>query len=77
MEEIINIVAEALEVKSNEIDPDCDLMEVLGADSIDIVEIISEIEDRKGILIPEEAIPELRCVKDISAYVEAAVTRKE
>ena len=76
-EEITEIVAEILEVDADGIEPDCDLMEALGADSIDIIEIIAEIEDRKGILIPENAIPELRCVKDINTYVEAAIAGKE
>ncbi len=76
-EEIIEIVARILEVEANTVDPECDLMEVLGADSIDIIEIIAELEDRKEIFIPEDEIPELRCVKDIAAFVEAAVARKE
>ncbi len=76
-EEIIRIVAEVLGTKESAISPDCDLMEALGADSIDIIEIVSIIEDDKGIVIPEDEIPEFRCVKDISSYVEAALARKE
>ena len=77
IEEIIEIVAETLEVEADTVDPGCDLMEVLGADSIDIIEIIAELEDRKEIFIPEDEIPELRSVKDIAAFVEAAIARKE
>ena len=76
-EEIIKIVSDILEVEKSAITPDCDLMEALGADSIDIIEIVSIIEDDNGIVIPEDEIPEFRCVKDISAYVEAALARKE
>lgn len=77
IEEIIEIVAETLEVEADTVAPGCDLMEVLGADSIDIIEIIAELEDRKEIFIPEDEIPELRSVKDIAAFVEAAIARKE
>ena len=77
IEEIIEIVAETLEVEADTVDPGCDLMEVLGADSIDIIEIIAELEDRKEIFIPEDEIPELRSVKDIAAFVESAIARKE
>ena len=76
-EEIIKIVSDILDVDENAVAPDCDLMETLGADSIDIIEIVSIIEDDKGIVIPEDEIPEFRCVRDISAYVEAALKRKE
>ena len=76
-EEIIEIVAGILEVTADGIEPDCDLMEVLGADSIDIVETIAEIEDRKGIIIPEDVIPDLRCIRDINDCVQSILNGKE
>lgn len=76
-EEITEIVATILEVDADSIDPNCDLMEVLGADSIDIIEAIAEIEDRKGIIIPEDVIPDLRCIRDINDCVKSLVEGKE
>ena len=76
-EEIVRIVANILNTEADQISPDGDLMETLGADSIDIVEIIAEIEDIKGIIIPEDVIPDLRCVNDISACVESLINGKE
>lgn len=76
-EEITEIIAGILEVDADGIDPDCDLMEVLGADSIDIVETIAEIEDRKGIIIPEDVIPDLRCIRDINECVKSLINGKE
>ncbi len=76
-EEIIKIVSDILGVEKSAISPDCDLMEALGADSIDIIEIVSIIEDDNNIVIPEDEIPEFRCVRDICAYVEAALAGKE
>ncbi len=76
-EEITEIIAGILEVDADGIDPDCDLMEVLGADSIDIVETIAEIEDRKGIIVPEDVIPDLRCIRDINECVKSLINGKE
>ncbi len=77
IEEIKEIVSEILDTEPDDVDTDCDLMEALGADSIDIIEIIAEIEDRKGILIPEDVIPDLRCVRDINNCIEALIAGKE
>lgn len=77
IEKIITIVADVLEVEKDTIDPDCDLMEALGADSIDIIEIVSILEDDNGIIIPEDAIPEFRTVKDIAKFVEDTLAGKE
>ena len=76
-EEITEIIAGILEVDADGIDPDCDLMEALGADSIDIVETIAEIEDQKGIIIPEDVIPDLRCIRDINECVKSLINGKE
>ena len=46
-------------------------MEDLGADSLDVVELLMEIEETFGVSVPDEDIPGLKTVKDIIEYVEA------
>ena len=51
--------------------PDADLMDDLGADSLDIVEILIAVEAEWGVTIPDDAIPELKTVKLLVAYIES------
>ena len=76
-EEIIRIVASVLNIEPDQISPGEDLMETLGADSIDIVEVIALLEDMNEIFIPDDVIPDLRCINDISACVESLINGKE
>ena len=45
-------------------------MEDLGADSLDVLQILMTIEEEHGIVIPDEALAEFRTVNDIVNYVE-------
>ena len=67
-------VQEAL-AKQFEIDPatitmDTNLIDDLGADSLDVVELIMELEDVFGITISDEAAAELYTVRRIVEYLE-------
>ena len=43
--------------------------EDLNAESVDMVNLAANIEERTGIFIPEEIIPELKTVKDLESYL--------
>ena len=47
------------------------IMEDLGADSLDVVEMLMAMEDSFGITVPDEDIEELVTVSDIVEYVES------
>ena len=49
--------------------PDTLVMEELGADSLDIVEMLALIEDIYGLYIPDELIPGMRTVSDAAEYI--------
>ncbi|MBP3939888.1 MAG: acyl carrier protein [Christensenellaceae bacterium] len=66
LEKIIEITAEQLVVDENEIDPKMSFAE-LNADSLDLVEILSEVEDAFGIEIGD-------CSEDMSIEALAALT---
>lgn len=47
------------------IDHEDDLVDTLGADTLDIVDIVTNVEDKLGIFIPEEACDKMHKVRDL------------
>lgn len=58
-----------LGVDPERISPETLIMEELGADSIDIVEMLAGIEDIYGIYIPDELLSSMRRVSDVAKYI--------
>lgn len=69
-EKIREMLAKQLHVDINDIDESTDIMDDLGADSLDIVEMLQIIEDDFGIVIPDEDIQMLKTVGDVADYIE-------
>lgn len=57
------------------VDPEDRLIEDLGAESADVVNLIAALEDRFGVAVAEEEIPELRTVADLQAMVKQRAGR--
>ena len=72
-EKICDILAERFSVEKSDITPETSVVNDLGADSLDIVEMMMAIEDEFSITIPEEDATAFTCVGDISEYIENAV----
>ena len=68
-EEISAIIEERLGVAASDITPEKNLINDLGADSLDSVELIMSIEQKFNITIPEEVTEEIKTVGDIIEYV--------
>lgn len=68
-EQIVQLIADKLRRAPDEIAPDSDL-EAMGADSLDIVEILIAVEDRFGIYIPDSKVIEMRTPAELAAYLE-------
>ena len=64
-EKVRDMLAEALNISADKITPDSKITEDLGADSLDMVELLSRLEDEEGIVIPEEDLDSLATVGDI------------
>ncbi len=71
LDEIKVIIAETLGVDESEVTPEANLIDDLGADSLAIVELHMEIEEKAGIKIPDEAITDLHTVQDVLNAIEA------
>lgn len=69
-EEISAIVEERLGVAASEISPDKNLINDLGADSLDSVELIMAIEQKFEITIPEDAAENIKTIGDIINYIK-------
>lgn len=70
-DKVVEIIASQLQIDADQIDEHTKIMEDLGADSLDIVEILSAMEDSFGITISDEDIEELITVSDVVEYVES------
>ena len=69
-EKLKDIIAEQLSVEADEVTMDSNIQDDLGADSLDVVDLITTIEDEFDISIPDEAVEEIKTVGDIVNYIE-------
>jgi acyl carrier protein len=65
------IISEQLGVAANEVTPEASFIEDLGADSLDIVELVMALEEEYGMEISYEDAEKIRTVKDVVGYIEA------
>lgn len=68
-EQIVAILAKQLQIDPSRITEDTDIVEDLGADSLDIVEALMELEQTFSISVPDEEIVKFRTPKDILNYI--------
>ena len=64
------LLAAQLDVDEDSITPETNIMDDLGADSLDVVELISTLEDEFDIIITDERIRELTTVKEVVDFIE-------
>ncbi len=69
-EKIRDLIADQLEIDPELIKPETDLMLDLNADSLDAVDVLTQIEDEFGIEIPDEKTEEFNIVANLVKYVE-------
>lgn len=69
------IIAEKLKMEVDVLKDEALFIDDLGADSLDIVEIIMKIEEEFGISVPDEDLEGIRNVKDAVEYVKSKVDR--
>jgi acyl carrier protein len=65
------LIAEQLGVKAEEIKPTSSFIEDLGADSLDIVELVMAMEEQFQVEIPDEQAENIKTVADAVAYITA------
>lgn len=69
-EEIKGIIAKQLRIKKEDIKNSDRLIEDLGADSLEMAEVLMTIEEKLGIYISDEDVAKIKTVQDISDYLD-------
>lgn len=64
------IIAKELEVDTKQLAPEAKFIEDLGADSLDIVELVMALEEEFGLDIPDEDADKLKTVGDAMNYLK-------
>ncbi len=67
---IVKIIEEQLGVDADRVKPEASFIDDLGADSLDIVELVMAMEEEFDIEIPDEDAEKLRTVQDVMKYLE-------
>lgn len=69
-EQVAKILAEQLGVPQAKITVDSDIVKDLGADSLDVVELLMTLEDMTGKTIPEDKVTNIKTVGDVVSMLE-------
>ena len=70
-EKVRDIIVETLGCDAEQVKPEATLSEDLGADSLAAVELVMALEEAVGVSIDDEALPNMKTVSDIMAYLTA------
>ena len=70
-EKVYEIIEKKLSVNPEQITPEASFTEDLGADSLDTVELVMDLEEQFNLTLPEEDQEKLRTVQDAIDYLEA------
>lgn len=69
-EKVQAILAKQLRLDPAKITPESLIMKDLGADSLDILQLLMRIEDEYGLVIPDQALAKFETVGDVVSYLE-------
>ncbi len=70
-DKIREILADQLDANADEMTMDTRIAEDLGADSLDVVEMLMSVEDEFGLEIPDDAIEDLKTIGNVVQYIES------
>ncbi len=70
MDKVKRILSEQFDVDVNELTDNTNIESDLGADSVEVIDLLMSLEDEFDVEIPDEAIDEIRTVGELTAYIE-------
>ena len=68
---IKKIIADQLGVEGDKVTPNASFIDDLGADSLDLVEMIMEMEEKFGVEIADEELEKIRTIQDVVDFIRA------
>ncbi len=69
-EKVRDIIVEQLSVNAEQVTPEAKFIEDLGADSLDVVELVMAFEEQFSVEVPDEDAEKLQTVGDVVKYIE-------
>lgn len=69
-DDVKSVIVEQLSVSADEVKLESKFVDDLGADSLDVVELVMALEEKFGVEIPDEEAEKISDVKDVVAYIE-------
>lgn len=72
-EKVKEMLCEQLDVEEDKVTMDSSIAEDLGADSLDVVDLVMSLEEEFDVEIPDEDVENIKSVGDIVKYIEAKV----
>jgi len=71
LEKVKAVIVEQLNVEEDDVVEDAAFVDDLGADSLDIVELVMALEEEFGVSIPDEDAESIKTVGDAVAYIDS------
>ena len=71
IEKVKDLLAKQLRLDVNTIEDDANILDDLGADSLEVVEMLMTLESEFGIIVPDEDVMELKTVRAVAEYIES------
>ena len=69
-DKVVEIVCNQLEISKEDVTPDSSLVEDLGADSLDTVELVMAFEEEFGLEIPDDEAENIKTIKSAVDWIE-------
>ncbi|HCH28103.1 MAG TPA: acyl carrier protein [Ruminococcaceae bacterium] len=69
-EKLKEIIALQLDIDGETLTPETKILEDLGTDSLDVVEMLMSVEDEFDVEIPDEKIEDLKTIGDVVEYIQ-------
>ncbi len=72
---VSDILAEQLGVEQTVLTLEANLVDDLGADSLDVVELVMALEEEFAVEIPDEEVENIRTIRDVVEYISGHATK--
>lgn len=72
-EKVKSIIVDQLDIDGDKVKMDASISDDLGADSLDIVDLVMSLEEEFDIEIPDESVENVKTVGDIVKFIEEAI----